>query len=78
MGLDDGCRMGDGDGDVSIVISPRHACPDGEDVSVCVYVCVCVCVCMLVSRLGVYGVPYISETRLSSSWCLSVSTLVGT
>ena len=42
MGLDDGCRMGDGDGDVSIVISPRYACPDGEDVSVCVYVCVCV------------------------------------
>ena len=40
MGLDDGCRMGDGD--VSIVISPRYACPDGEDVSVCVYVCVCV------------------------------------
>jgi hypothetical protein len=75
-----------GNGDVSIVISPRHAYPGGEDMYVCVYVymciCVyvymCVCVCVLVSRLDVYGVLYISETCLSSSLCLSVLTLVST
>ena len=42
MGLDDGYRIGDGD--VSIVISPRHAYPGGKDMCVCVYVCMCVCV----------------------------------
>ena len=42
MGLDDGCRMDDGD-DASIVISPRHACPGGEDVCVCVYMYICMC-----------------------------------
>ena len=48
MGLDDGYRIGDGD--VSIVISPRHAYPGGKDMCVCVYVCMCVCVyvCMCV------------------------------
>ena len=50
-----------GNGDVSIVISPRHAYPGGEDMYVCVYVCMCVCVCMLVSRLDMYGVLYISD-----------------
>ena len=39
-----------GNGDVSIVISPRHAYPGGEDMYVCVYVymCICVYVCMCV------------------------------
>ena len=45
---------------------------------VCVHVCVCIYVCVPVSRLDVCGFLYISETCLSSSLCLSVSTLVGT
>jgi hypothetical protein len=71
--------MDDGD-DASIVISLRHACPGGGDVCVCVcvHVCVCIYVCVPVSRLDVCGFLYISETCLSSSLCLSVSTLVGT
>ena len=44
----------------------------------CVYVCICIYVCVLVSRLDVCGFLYISETRLSSSLCLSVLTLVCT